>query len=96
MTTVKEHIDILQKLARDGVPTQELGLLYYHLFNTHLAGDKGDHLVDPTGYTISIEEFFQKLETPEPEPIFFKRKGETPQGTKPIQGLRDPEPRRKA
>lgn len=100
MTTLKEHIDVLQKLAADGLPIRELGLYYYHLFNIHLAGDKGDHLVDPTGNTIAIEEFFKMLETPDPEltrrpePTFFKRKGETPQGTKPIQGLRDPEPRR--
>lgn len=113
MTTLKEHIDVLQRLAHDGVPVQELGLYYYHLFDKHLAGDKGDHLVDPTGYTITIEEFFKALETPDPEPthwheptflatkrvprvihLDFTRKGETPQGTKPIQGLRDPEPRR--
>jgi len=109
MTTLKEHIDVLQRLARDGVPAREFGLFYYHLFNTHLAGDKGDHLADPTGNKITIEEFFKALETPDPpepprkhfgsycspyKPLILK--AETPQGMKAIQGLRNPEPRAKA
>jgi len=59
---------LLQKIAVDGVPALELGLYYYHIFNTHLesAGEKGDHLTDTTGNQITIEEFFKALETPEP------------------------------
>jgi hypothetical protein len=109
MATLKEHIDVLQRLALDGVPARELGLYYYHLFNIHLAGDKGDHLADHTGNKVTIEEFFKLLETPDPPeaPRNWAHRGETiraikghvnkattPQGTKVIQGLRNPEPRR--
>jgi hypothetical protein len=96
---LKEHIDVLQRLARDGVPARELGLYYYHLFNKHLAGDNGDHLADQTGNKVTIEEFFKLLETPDPPEAprnwaHRASKGDTRQGEKPIQGLRDPEPRR--
>ena len=105
MTTLKEHIAVLQKLGVDGVPTRELGEYFYHFFNDHLAGDKGDHLADPTGDKITIEQFFLMLDTPDPpEPTRrpFRAikghvdRGTTPQGTKMIQGLRNPEPRAKA
>lgn len=97
MTTLKEHIDVLQRLARDGVPTRELGLFYYHLFNTHLAGDKGDHLADLTGDKVTIEEFFKALETPDPPeaPRNWAHRGMTFTAKKimpkVIQGLFDPE-----
>lgn len=101
MTTLKEHIDVLQRLARDGVPAREFGLYYYHLFNTHLAGDKGDHLADTTGDKVTIEQFFLMLDTPNPPEAprnwaHRALKGATRQGTKAIQGLRNPEPRAKA
>lgn len=83
MATLKEHIMLLQKLAVDGVSTRELGLYYYHIFNTHLesAGEKGDHLTDTTGHKITIEEFFEALETRDPPdrptPIFTAKKRDT-------------------
>lgn len=103
MTTLKEHIDVLQRLAREGVPAREFGLFYYHLFNTHLAGDKGDHLADTTGDKITIEEFFQKLETPDPpeaprnwahRAIYTFRAPK--REARVIQGLFDPEKKAKA
>ena len=102
MTTLKEHIDVLQRLARDGVPAREFGLFYYHLFNTHLAGDKGDHLADTTGDKVTIEEFFHALETPDPPeaPRNWKHRAITFRAVKRearvIQGLFDPEARAKA
>jgi trehalose/maltose hydrolase-like predicted phosphorylase len=74
MPTLEQHITHLQEIGKTNPITDQLAHYLFHIFRQHyvdkdnkhqnIAGKEG--FVDNQGHSMTLEQFFKQIETPEP------------------------------
>lgn len=78
MTTLEAHIAALQEIGKTEPVTDQLARYLFQIFQTHYVDQDNQHpnikgkqgFVDVQGHSMTTEQFFKLIETPEPpEPV---------------------------